>query len=68
MTGVHGVGSPDEALEQGVFEEWLPETPSSQYTTADLAVATTRRRSRQPVAAGTESVRCWLVGEVYGRE
>ncbi|WP_083909384.1 asparagine synthase-related protein [Natronococcus amylolyticus] len=66
MTVAHGVVSTDGSLDQKVFEEWLPGTQLLRYTTDEVAVATSQR-SHQPTTAETDSVRCWLIGEVYGR-
>jgi asparagine synthase (glutamine-hydrolysing) len=66
MTVAHGVVSTDGSLEKGVFEDWLPGTQSLQYATDDIAVATSQRSSNQSATAETDSVRCWLIGQVYG--
>ncbi|ELY59774.1 asparagine synthase [Natronococcus amylolyticus DSM 10524] len=61
----------DGSLSDGAFDEWLPSEPAIQYTTDHVAIATDPNEchsSGQSAGAGNESVRCWLLGDVYGYE
>ncbi|AGB36205.1 asparagine synthase-related protein [Natronococcus occultus] len=71
MRYTHGVVRADGSLSEKVFEEWLPSKPEIRYTSDRVALATERdacHSAGEAADAENESVRCWLLGDVYGYE
>ena len=71
MNAVSGVFDADGSLHERTIREWLPDAPAVQTTTNHLTLVAGSDDLDSPAgiqSAETESVHCWLLGDVYGSE
>ncbi|NKE37475.1 asparagine synthase [Natronococcus sp. JC468] len=71
MRATYGVVHPDEPVRDTLADEWLPFEPAAQTTSDRLAIATSSNSTHTATAssnAESESVHCWLLGDVFGHE
>ncbi|MDG5762057.1 asparagine synthase-related protein [Natronococcus sp. A-GB1] len=71
MKAVSGVFDADGSVHKRTIREWVPKNPGVQTSTDHLSLVAGSDDHHPPASvrrAETESVHCWLLGDVYGSE